>query len=374
VVADPRTGWFRERAPLPAGPPTPAEGPGTADDPLLTIDEVITELRVSRAAFYRWRRQGAGPAVVRLPGGGVRVRRSTLTAWRRRLEEEDTQDGQEQGADGQLRHQVLGHQEARQRHRGTVPGPWAVDGREHCKPFKARPLADGFLAELKDAVRDRRPFNPRTGLPDIEVTEDEVIAWYQHSRAYTEVKWANLAPVSRRSVAEALVTVTIALSKKEPGAPEPRVLRQALFAWAFNPATRDITRCPPGQAAQRPQCLSPPAHRNGWPVRTRYGARPNPSSGLSCVTAACEVTSCRDGAAPACNRPPPAGARAGRTSTAGRSLSRAGRPPSRPGKCARHSCHRVIAARPAPMLIVWPLWNLACGAGRVVDMRLVPVG
>jgi excisionase family DNA binding protein len=64
--------------------------PGTADDPLLTIDEVIAELRVSRTAFYRWRRQGAGPAVVRLPGGGVRVRRSALTAWLRRLEEEDT--------------------------------------------------------------------------------------------------------------------------------------------------------------------------------------------------------------------------------------------------------------------------------------------
>jgi hypothetical protein len=121
---------------------------------------------------------------------------------------------------------------------------WAVDGREHCRSFKARPLADGFLTELKDAVRDRRPFNPPTGLPDVEVTEDEVITWYQHSRAYTEVNGGNLAPVSRRSVAEALVTVTIALATKEPGAPEPRVLRQALFAWAFNPATRDITPPP----------------------------------------------------------------------------------------------------------------------------------
>jgi hypothetical protein len=45
--------------------------------------------------------------------------------------------------------------------------------------------------------------------------------------------------VSRRSVAEALVTVTITLSAKEPGAPEGKVLWQALFGWAFNPATRD---------------------------------------------------------------------------------------------------------------------------------------
>jgi excisionase family DNA binding protein len=77
-------------------PATPAADPGTPGDPLLTIEEVTAELRVSRAAFYRWRRHGAGPPAVRLPGGGVRVRRSALTAWLRHLE--DTQDGQEQGA------------------------------------------------------------------------------------------------------------------------------------------------------------------------------------------------------------------------------------------------------------------------------------
>jgi len=59
---------------------------------------------------------------------------------------------------------------------------------------------------------------------------------------------AEPGPGLRRSVAEALVTVTIALTTKEPGAPEPRVLRQALFAWAFNPATRD-TDPPPETAA-----------------------------------------------------------------------------------------------------------------------------
>ena len=66
---------------------------------------------------------GAGPPAVRLPGGGVRVRRSALTAVAAPPGRKDTQDGQEQGADGQLRRQVLGHQEARQRPRGTVPGP-----------------------------------------------------------------------------------------------------------------------------------------------------------------------------------------------------------------------------------------------------------
>jgi hypothetical protein len=57
-----------------------------------------------------------------------------------------------------------------------------------------------------------------------------MITWYAHARAYAGARWPNLAPASRRSVAEALVTVTIALAAKEPGASECRVLRQALFA------------------------------------------------------------------------------------------------------------------------------------------------
>src|SRR5580692_5452151 len=124
---------------------------------------------------------------------------------------------------------------------------WAVNGQEHCKSFKNKTLADGFLDNLKDAARDRRPFSPRTGLPAAEPPDGEQVTWYENARSYAEAKWGNLAPVSRRSVAEALVTVTIALSAKEKGAPEPRVLRQALFGWAFNPATRDTS--PPEKIA-----------------------------------------------------------------------------------------------------------------------------
>jgi len=137
---------------------------------------------------------------------------------------------------------------------------WAVDGREHCRSFKARPLADGFLTELKDAVRDRRPFNPRTGLPDVEVIEDEVITWYQHSSAYTEVKWANLAPASRRSVAEALVTVTIALSKKERAPPTRACCGR---------------RCSAGRSTPPP--ATPPRLRTSPPPSTGPGAHPSRS-------------------------------------------------------------------------------------------------
>ena len=74
-------------------------------------------------------------------------------------------------------------------------------GREHCKSFKARPLADGFLTELKDAVRDRRPFDPRTGQPEAEVPADEAITCTPTPlihRGQMGEPCPGLAPVGRR--------------------------------------------------------------------------------------------------------------------------------------------------------------------------------
>jgi excisionase family DNA binding protein len=64
---------------------------GDPDD-LLTIDEVIVILRVSRTAFYRWRRRGTGPASVRLPGGAVRIRRAALQEWLRGLHDDQKEN------------------------------------------------------------------------------------------------------------------------------------------------------------------------------------------------------------------------------------------------------------------------------------------
>ncbi len=84
----------RTRTARDTAPATPADEPDgpVAPHTLLTIEEVIAELRVSRAAFYRWRRRGTGPAEVRLPGGGVRIRRSALQAWLCRREHPQQED------------------------------------------------------------------------------------------------------------------------------------------------------------------------------------------------------------------------------------------------------------------------------------------
>ena len=133
--------------------------------------------------------------------------------------------------------------------RGRWRVRWAVAGREHHRSFPAKPLADGFLTDLKKAAGDRQPFDTGTGLPvtSQQQAAADTVTWYEHARAYTDAKWPHLAPISRRSVAEALTTVTIALVRHRRAAPDPAVLRRSLFGWAFNPGTRNLT--PPPEIA-----------------------------------------------------------------------------------------------------------------------------
>ena len=46
-----------------------------------------------------------------------------------------------------------------------MPVRWAVGGREHCKSFTAKALADAFAGTLKGTARDGTLFDPATGLP-----------------------------------------------------------------------------------------------------------------------------------------------------------------------------------------------------------------
>jgi hypothetical protein len=121
--------------------------------------------------------------------------------------------------------------------RGRYRVRWAVDGREHCKSFAAKALAAAFLVTLKDAARDGKPFDPATGLPvKPRPAGQPGVTWYEHARAYTEMKWPGLAATSRRSTAESLTTITLALTAPRRNAPDPGLLRQALFNYSFNAA------------------------------------------------------------------------------------------------------------------------------------------
>lgn len=57
-------------------------------DELLTVAEVIEELRVPRSTWYQWRQVGKTPRVFKLPNGALRIRRSVLDEWLSGLESE----------------------------------------------------------------------------------------------------------------------------------------------------------------------------------------------------------------------------------------------------------------------------------------------
>lgn len=53
-----------------------------ADDEWLTVNEFITEVKISRRTFDRWRAKGKGPRFEPLGGDGpLRSKRSWVNAW-----------------------------------------------------------------------------------------------------------------------------------------------------------------------------------------------------------------------------------------------------------------------------------------------------
>jgi hypothetical protein len=126
---------------------------------------------------------------------------------------------------------------------------WRAAGRSKSKSFTTRKLADSYRAELVRAARMGVEFDPLTGEPtEWHVPEPAVVTWYEEATAYTVMKWPSLAAHSRASVAEALATVTPALTQPGGrGRPGPRELRTALYQHAFNPARP----AEPGSAAAR---------------------------------------------------------------------------------------------------------------------------
>ncbi|MFF2025489.1 helix-turn-helix transcriptional regulator [Streptomyces sp. NPDC058171] len=52
-----------------------------AQPKMLKLPEVLEEIDMSRAAFYRMRARGKAPKLIKLPNGHLRVRRADLDAW-----------------------------------------------------------------------------------------------------------------------------------------------------------------------------------------------------------------------------------------------------------------------------------------------------
>ncbi|OIJ96513.1 site-specific integrase [Streptomyces sp. MUSC 14] len=126
---------------------------------------------------------------------------------------------------------------------------WAIRKRDYRKPYQVRwkvgtnPHAESFLtlglaesrrAQLITAAREGEPFDVDSGLPKSMVVKERDISWYDHARNYIDMKWDHSPASTRRTLAEAMATVTPVFVKDTKGIPNARVVRQALYSWAFN--------------------------------------------------------------------------------------------------------------------------------------------
>jgi integrase len=114
---------------------------------------------------------------------------------------------------------------------------WHVGGRGKSRSFITRGLADSYRAELVRAARRGLAFDPATGEPSSwAAPEGAAVTWHEHAVAYAAMKWPHAAAHTRAGIADALATITPALTTGPAGRPAAAVLRAALYAHAYNPS------------------------------------------------------------------------------------------------------------------------------------------
>jgi integrase len=116
---------------------------------------------------------------------------------------------------------------------------WVVAGRAFGDTFRTKALAESFRSKLVVAQREGIAFDEASGLPEPMARERNSRSWYEHAIAFVDMKWARAAAKQRKSIAEALATVTPALLATSRGAPAESEIRRAVYTWAFNKARRD---------------------------------------------------------------------------------------------------------------------------------------
>lgn len=122
---------------------------------------------------------------------------------------------------------------------------WIISGREFSKTFATKALAEGRRIELSAAQRRGESFDTESGLPESEVRRQLAeITWYSHAIDFADMKWPSLEPGSRRSLADALATLTLALVDTQTGAPDYRIAFRALVGHAFNKPARETGDTP----------------------------------------------------------------------------------------------------------------------------------
>jgi hypothetical protein len=122
---------------------------------------------------------------------------------------------------------------------------WRAAGRSRSKSFITRKLADSYRAELVRAARMGLDFDPLTGEPTAwNLPEPAIVTWYQEATAFAVMKWPSLAVHSRASLADALATVTPALTRPWTAAwPPPTPSSASASSCTARSATRSRAAC-----------------------------------------------------------------------------------------------------------------------------------
>lgn len=117
---------------------------------------------------------------------------------------------------------------------------WKVAKREFGKAFERAAMADSYRSKLITATIKGEPFDTETGEPVSWRRESagQGKTWYEFAIEYCDMKWTRAAANTRTSIAEALAVLTMALVRDKPGRPTDKVLRAALYGWAFNVPAR----------------------------------------------------------------------------------------------------------------------------------------
>ena len=130
---------------------------------------------------------------------------------------------------------------------------WTVGGHRHGDQFKKRAQADSFRSKLLTYASSGVAFDVETGLPVPMLQEAQAQqttpTWYEHAVEHATRQWPDVSAKQRASIADALATVTLALTSSDMGRPDLATLRRVLSSWAFNVNARKQTKLTPDQAA-----------------------------------------------------------------------------------------------------------------------------
>src|SRR5690349_12448184 len=88
---------------------------------------------------------------------------------------------------------------------------WTVAGRQWREPFKQSALAESFRSDLLSAARKGEAFDVASGLPVSKRRTSQDMPWYKFACEFVDMKWPDVAATTRRTHAEALMTVTTAM-------------------------------------------------------------------------------------------------------------------------------------------------------------------